>query len=303
MKRFGLIWIALCMASGFVNNAVAAEAAARVTIIYDAFGKPSNLDRGWGYSALVEYGGKRILFDTGGRYDVFARNVKALNIDLRNLDFVVLSHRHGDHTSGLAYVLEQNPGVKIYAPTEGGSFGNPIAGEGPLGKLISRNAPGISDDLRYFGGKYEKTYTVDSAWPKANITLIEKPLEVAPGFFLFKTVSDRKGTLELNELSMAVKTPKGLAVVVGCSHPGIEKILAAAAQIDANIYTVFGGFHLVDVTDAEVTQIIDNFKNKWRIERVAAGHCAGEFAQTEFTRLYGSRHDHSGLGEVIALPR
>jgi 7,8-dihydropterin-6-yl-methyl-4-(beta-D-ribofuranosyl)aminobenzene 5'-phosphate synthase len=47
----------------------------KVTIIYDAFGKPSDLARGWGYSALVEYGGKRILFDTGGQYEAFKDNI------------------------------------------------------------------------------------------------------------------------------------------------------------------------------------------------------------------------------------
>jgi glyoxylase-like metal-dependent hydrolase (beta-lactamase superfamily II) len=61
-----------------------------------AFGKPSTLKRGWGYSALVEYGGKRVLFDTGGDTDDFAYNVKTLGIDLTRLDFVVLTHRHGD---------------------------------------------------------------------------------------------------------------------------------------------------------------------------------------------------------------
>ena len=296
------LWAAL-VATTLAGAAAAAEGPARVTIISDAFGKSSDLARSWGYSALVEYGGRRILFDTGGQYEAFKRNVRALNIDLTKLDFVVLSHRHGDHTSGLAYVLEQNPRVKIYAPAEAGSFGNPVSGSAPLGKLISRNPPGTPDDLRYFGGKYADKYVIDSPWPKADITLIDKTVEVLPGFFLFRTVSENKGTLELNELSMAVKTPRGLAVVVGCSHPGIEKILGVAAQIDANLYTVFGGLHLVDVSDQDVVRIVDNFTNKWRIQRVAAGHCSGEFAQNEFARAYGARHDHSGLGEVIALPQ
>ena len=127
-------------------------------------------------------------------------------------------------------------------------------------------------------------------------------MEVVPGFFLFKTVSENKGTLELNEISMAIRTPKGLAVVVGCSHPGIEKILTVASQIDPKFYIVAGGLHLVDSSDQQITQIVDNFKNKWKIERVAAGHCSGEFAQTEFERFFGGRHDHAGLGETIALP-
>lgn len=276
---------------------------ARITIIYDAFGKPSDLGRGWGYAALIEYGGKRILFDTGGQYKVFAENVKKLKINLKNLDFVVLSHRHGDHTSGLQYVIEQNPKVQFYAPTEAGSFGNPISGASPLGKLISRKVDDVPGDLHYFDGKYEDKYKVDSAWPTANITLIDKPTAVIPGFILFKTVSENKGTMELNELSLAIKTPQGLALIVGCSHPGIEKILAAATEIDPKIYTLAGGLHLVDVNDQQITQIVSNFKNKWGIERIAAGHCSGEFAQVEFSRSYGDKHDHSGVGEIILLPK
>ena len=215
----------------------------------------------------------------------------------------MLSHRHGDHTSGLQYVLEQNPNVSIYAPAENGSFGFPVSSQSPLGKLISREVDGISSDLHYYDGKYADKYPVDAPWPKAKITLIDKPTEVAPGFYLFRTISENKGTLELNELSLAIKTPKGLAVIVGCSHPGIEKILAVAAQIDPKIYTIAGGLHLVDSSDEQVVQIVSNFKNKWGIERVAAGHCSGEFAQTEFGRVYGSKHDHSGLGEIILLPK
>ena len=213
---------------------------ARVTTIYDAFGKPSALERGWGYSALVEYAGKRILFDTGGQYQLFANNVKALGIDLTHLDFVVLSHRHGDHTAGLAYVLQQNPTVKIYAPQELGSFGTPAKATTGTGIAIARKVENVPADLHYFGGKYSDIYPIDSPWPAANITLIDKPVEVMPGFYLFKTVSDNKNTLELNELTLAINTPKGLAVMVGCSHPGIEKILEVATSINPQVYTILG---------------------------------------------------------------
>ena len=84
----------------------------RVTILYDAFGPRRDLTRDWGFAALVEYGGKRILFDTGNNADIFAHNVKALGIDLKRLDFVVVSHRHGDHTAGLNYLLRVNPKVR-----------------------------------------------------------------------------------------------------------------------------------------------------------------------------------------------
>jgi 7,8-dihydropterin-6-yl-methyl-4-(beta-D-ribofuranosyl)aminobenzene 5'-phosphate synthase len=46
-----------------------------------------------------------------------------------------------------------------------------------------------------------------------------------------------------------------------------------------------------------------SFHDKWKLERVAAGHCTGEFAFSEFNRIFGPRFDHAGLGAVIALPR
>jgi 7,8-dihydropterin-6-yl-methyl-4-(beta-D-ribofuranosyl)aminobenzene 5'-phosphate synthase len=81
-------------------TAFAADSKGQVTILYDAFGKDAAMKKDWGFSALVEVGAKRILFDTGNDREVFASNVKAKNVDLTNLDFVVLSHRHSDHMAG-----------------------------------------------------------------------------------------------------------------------------------------------------------------------------------------------------------
>jgi 7,8-dihydropterin-6-yl-methyl-4-(beta-D-ribofuranosyl)aminobenzene 5'-phosphate synthase len=283
-----------------IGIAYAQEPPARVTILYDAFGKPSNLKRGWGYSALVEYGGKRILFDTGGDAADFGFNAKTLGVDLTRLDFVVLSHRHGDHTSGLNYVLSVNPKVKIYTPAEGAAFGTPT---GPaLLKLIQRKVESVPDELRYFNGEPPAKMAAGTPWPGAQFSQIRELTEVLPGFFLFSTQSDVTGTKEMNEISMAIKTPKGMVVIVGCSHPGIEKILATASKIDSRIYSVFGGFHLVDISDAEVTRMASAFREKWKIERMAPGHCTGQFAFAEFIRVYGSNFDHTGLGSVIALP-
>ena len=74
----------------------------RVTILYDSFGKSPTLTMDWGFAALVEYGGKRILFDTGNNAQIFEHNVKAAGVDLQKLDYVVLSHSTGDHMGGLA---------------------------------------------------------------------------------------------------------------------------------------------------------------------------------------------------------
>ena len=284
-----------------MGGATAQEPPARVTIVYDAFGKPSALKRGWGYSALVEYGGKRILFDTGGNLDYFTFNANALGVDLARLDFVVLTHRHGDHTSGLHHVLKVNPGVRIYTPVEGANFDTPTPPA--LVNLIKRRVETAPEDMHYFEGKYPERLASGSPWPGAKFMQIRTPTEVAPGFWLFTVQSDTPGTREMNEVSMAIKTPQGLALMVGCSHPGIEKILGAASKIDSRIYTVFGGFHLVDIADAEVSSMVTRFRDKWKLERAAAGHCTGEFAFSEFNRIFGPKLDHAGVGAVIPLPR
>jgi len=284
-----------------MGGATAQEPPARVTIVYDAFGKPSALKRGWGYSALVEYGGKRILFDTGGNLDDFTFNANALGVDLAALDFVVLTHRHGDHTSGLHQVLKANPSVRIYTPVEAAYFDTPTPPA--LTNLIKRRVEAAPEDMHYYDGKFPERIASGSPWPGAKFTQIRTPTEVAPGFWLFATQSETPGTREMNEVSMAIKTPHGLALMVGCSHPGIEKILEAASKIDSRIYTVFGGFHLVDIADAEVSSMVTRFRDKWKLERAAAGHCTGEFAFSEFNRIFGPKLDHAGVGAVIPLPR
>ena len=99
----------------------------RATILYDAFGNSKNLEKDWGFSVLIEYSGKKILFDTGNNSKIFAANVAAMGVDLKDLDFVVISHRHGDQTSGLNHLLKVNPKVKIYVPAElFGAFGSTL---------------------------------------------------------------------------------------------------------------------------------------------------------------------------------
>src|SRR3990170_1209489 len=135
--------------------------ASRVTILYDAFGKTPEMRKDWGYSALVEYGGKRILFDTGNNPEIFAQNVKAAGVDLMKLDFVVISHRHLDHTAGLTYLLSVNPRVKIYAPKDPfGVFGSSLPG------TFYRRQDSLPDEMRYFDGHPEDTMTFGTAWPK-----------------------------------------------------------------------------------------------------------------------------------------
>jgi 7,8-dihydropterin-6-yl-methyl-4-(beta-D-ribofuranosyl)aminobenzene 5'-phosphate synthase len=252
------------------ETAVAAES--KITILYDAFGKDAAMRKDWGFSALVEVAGKRILFDTGNDRDIFAANVKAKGVDLTNLDFVVLSHRHSDHMAGLSHVLSVNPKVKIYAPLDGlgGIYGSSLPSN------VYRKDGSLPPEMRYYDGRPPDILKLGRAWQDANIELIDKTTEIAPGITLIALVSEVPGTRELRELSLAVNTPDGLVLVVGCSHPGIEKIVEAAAAINPKFHLVAGGFHLLVAPDDAIAKIVTALKDTFKVENVAPGHCTGE---------------------------
>jgi 7,8-dihydropterin-6-yl-methyl-4-(beta-D-ribofuranosyl)aminobenzene 5'-phosphate synthase len=92
--------------------------------------------------------------------------------------------------------------------------------------------------------------------------LVDQLREVSPGIFLVRTVSQKKGTLELPELTLAIKRPNGLLLVDGCSHAGIEAILEAASVVDPRTEIVFGGLHLVTTPVEEIDVLVENLKTK-----------------------------------------
>src|SRR5579863_1763494 len=228
----------------------AAPGYAQITVLYDAFGKTATMHKDWGYAALVEYGGKRILFDTGNNPDILAHNAQVKGIDLSKLDFVVMSHRHGDHMGGLAYLLKVNPAVKIYAPKEGfGVYG------ADLPSSFYRKDASLPPEQRYYDGEPPEVMRFGSAWPGANFQLVDKNTEITSDIHLIALISDKPGTLELRELSLAINTPEGMVIVVGCSHPGIDKIVEAASAINPRIHLVTGGLHLLVASDSEIEAI------------------------------------------------
>ncbi|HEY1302899.1 MAG TPA: MBL fold metallo-hydrolase [Vicinamibacterales bacterium] len=268
----------------------------RITVLYDAFGTISSMKKDWGFAALVEIGGRRILFDTGNNPEVFAQNVKTAGVDLRKLDFVVMSHRHGDHMGGMTYLLARNPHVKIYAPQEAfGVYGASLPGS------FYRKDESLPQEMRYFEGQPPEALRFGAAWPRANIVLIDKTTEVAPGVRVIAQVSDAPGTKELKELSLAINTPEGIVLIVGCSHPGIEAIVAEAAAINPRIRFVAGGFHLVAAQDSVIQKVVAALHDTYRVERIAPGHCSGEHTFSEVKHIFGDTYQYAGVGTVVQL--
>ena len=286
----------LTVASLMIASAGQTLAKDRVTILYDAFSDNKAVTKDWGFSALVEHNGKRILFDTGDNAATFEHNVKALGVDLSKLDFVVISHRHADHTTGLKYLLSVNPNVPIYAPLE--SFGIFGGAAPPTIKPV----PSLPERMRYYDGKYPEKIPTGYPWSGGNFVLVDKLTEISPGIFVVFTISKTPGTLELRELSLALRGPDGLSIIVGCSHPGIEEILQAASAIDPHMHFLCGGLHLVSTPDTEIDRLVDNLKNKWKLEKVAPGHCTGEPAFLRLQKVFGNDYLYAGAGTRLEIP-
>ncbi len=291
-----LAGLVLSAALGLARPPHHASGPTTVTILYDAFGGAPGLERDWGFAALIEYQGKRILFDTGNNAAVFAQNVRRLHVDLTHLDFVVVSHRHSDHTAGLSVVLRANPQVPIYAPREGfGIFGAAVPG------TFYRALPSLPDSMRYFGGVVPDLIQSGTLWPSAHVVLVDSSLTIAPGIRLVALVSETPGTRELRELSLVLSTPSGGVLIVGCSHPGIERILAAAGAPDTPVRALFGGLHLVAAPDSLLGPLVQRLHQQWRVTQIAPGHCTGEPAFAALQREYGDGYLYAGLGRRVAL--
>jgi 7,8-dihydropterin-6-yl-methyl-4-(beta-D-ribofuranosyl)aminobenzene 5'-phosphate synthase len=296
VAAIGSAWLLTSCAATSATSSSAVEAA-RITVLYDAFGKNSAMTNDWGYAALVEINGKRILFDTGNDPAIFAKNVKAKGVDLTKLDFVVLSHRHGDHVSGVSYLLKMNPKVTIYAPKDG--FGGIFGSDQP--SKFYRKDESLPAAQRYYGGTPPETVKLGTVFPGASIRLIDKTTELAPGITLIAQVSDASGTKELKELSLAINTADGLVLVVGCSHPGIEGIVAEAATINPHIHFIAGGFHLLVAQDPAIEKVATTLHDTYKVDYIAPGHCTGEPTFAVLQRMFGDHYLYAGLGTTLDL--
>lgn len=300
MNRIALLVASLAMFDvGLSSQTITANTGNRITILFDAFTNKPELTADWGYAALVEFEGKRILFDTGNNAAIFEANIKRLRIDLTRLDLVVLSHRHGDHTSGLRYVLSVNPQVPIYAPAD--EPFNDVIPPAFLNQSADANLP---TKMRYFGGKIPAPPPPHgTAWPGVHVRSVVGTQEITPTIHLFSTLAETPGFRDLPEVSLVLDTARGPIVVVGCSHAGIENILSKFVQEThrPDIYEVIGGMHLLLSTSAQVDHVVSELADRYHIQRVAAGHCTGEHMFAVLEKRFGKEYLYAGLGEVLPL--
>nr|WP_321455464.1 MBL fold metallo-hydrolase [uncultured Cohaesibacter sp.] len=201
----------------------------------------------WGFSAFIEAGDIRILFDTG-HSGIYKTNAEKLGVDLQKTDFVVLSHYHWDHVDGLQHHDFTDKKRLLCHPDL-------------LGKLPEQQAGQFRADFEIVQSRqpYEMAKDV--------IYLGEIPRTTG-----FETGAYKSDPM-LEDSAIAVKTAKGVVVISGCSHAGICNICEYAKKVTGlPLYAELGGFHLFE-HDVETTAgTIAYFKSE-KPEHLCPLHC------------------------------
>ena len=232
-----------------------------------------------GFSLLIEINSKKILFDVSYSNDIIENSNKA-GIKLNNIDYLVLSHGHIDHTEGLKFIEFSNVKNLLAHPDcfqkkyfEGEEeIGCPIALDELKQKtnvILSKKPYWIEKDKIVFLGQIPRNINFEA---KESIGYLE----------------NKKDDFVLDDSAIAITTDKGLVIISGCSHAGICNIIAYAKQVckENKIYLLLGGFHLFN---KKITDKTIEFIKKQKIEHTYPAHCLDDYAFSEFKKIGGKR--------------
>lgn len=255
----------------------------------------------WGFAALVEADGRKILFDTGARPNTVLENAKELKVDLRDVQDVVLSHFHYDHTSGLITLRREfaksNPrafsrvhvGKGIFLPRRG-AMDNPMIAakkeyEATDGVFVEHDKPEEILPGVWLTGPVPRVY------PEKNYP---RGVEVAEGSnWVEDDVPD--------DQSLVFNTPKGLVLLTGCGHAGIINTLqyARAFLRPAPVDAAIGGFHLFAANDEQLDWTADKLK-EFQTAQILGAHCTGIESVYHLRRRMGLDRHRCEVGTVGA---
>jgi len=234
---------------------------AEVVVLFDNY-PGYRCKTGWGLSILVVTNKATILFDTGASPGVLEYNVKVMNINMSNIDFIVISHEHGDHVRGLEYLSRVCKGVSVYVP-EAMSFR-------------------VKEWIRSLG---------------FSVVEVVKTMKITDGVAI---IGELYGPPYEQALAVNVRD-YGLVVIVGCSHPGVVNIVRKAVEeLNVKPYMVIGGFHMAGCNIYEAEEVIDELISLG-VKKIAPIHCSGDTIRNILKTKYPEYYQDAHVCKVVKL--
>jgi len=250
-----------------------------------------------GISIYFEADGLKWLFDVGASPN-FGINARKMGIDVKEVDYLILSHAHRDHTGGLEYFLRKNKKARvIMAPLSSGQLF--VSYRKEIHHDITINHKVIAD----FADRF--IFADSDLNLSPNVTIIRNIPKIDPlpkaNSLLFQTNGEVERADDFrHEVALAVKTTAGIVLFSGCSHHGILNILRAASLTfkQEKIIATIGGTHLLDndwyslfETTEEVTEMANVISLKYPDMQLITGHCTGHQAQQLFSSILDNRFE------------
>lgn len=231
-----------------------------IQILYDDIGYDTTITPAYGFSCFIHFDNKNILFDTGTDGKILLENMNKCGISPDSVEIVVISHNHYDHLGGLIDFFNENPEVKIYMSKE--VF--PNAGTNAINQI-----------------KSTVNLVKNQIVPVSDINNIYKISDniYSTGFF---------GT-GVPEQSLILDTDKGIIIITGCAHQGIVNIVRKVKEnFNKPLFSVFGGFHLMNKSNDEIERIIKEMKDLGVINCIPM-HCTGQSASELIKSGFGNK--------------
>jgi len=261
-----------------------------------------NLLAEWGLSILVEADDYRVLLDTGLSFSA-AYNAITLGIDLSQINKIVFSHGHFDHTGGLLHILKILSGaVEVIAHPDIWALkyaGRPERAEEYIGVPFPKEAAetlGASFNLTR-----EPVWISENIVTSGEIPMITEYEKIDPMLFV-KEESELKPDPLYDDQALFLKSEKGLVIILGCAHRGIINTIRHAQKLTGveSIYAVIGGTHLISASPQRMDLTIAELLN-FRVQKLGVSHCTGLPASAILAHMFGEAFFFNNAGTRINL--
>lgn len=258
----------------------------------------------WGFAALVEADGHRILFDTGAYPDTVLKNAGLLGVDLSTVTDVILSHNHEDHTGGLLTLrrelAKKNPSALSRAHVARGIFWSRVSASGKSGE----GNPMIAFRPQYeaTGGKFIEHTELVELFPGAWLTGPVPRVHPERNWSGRGKVQSPEGLVEdtiPEDQSLVLDTEQGLVLVAGCGHAGLINTLEMARKQvrEAPVHAAIGGFHLFS-SDEKTLEWTAGKLREMKLGYLSGGHCTGIESLHRLRELTGLDRGHGVVSSV-----